>query len=122
MLTYISPSGIFLTDIQGKIIFVNPSWCEIAEIPQRGALNNKWFEAIHPDDKNAVRQKQDDAIRTKEALYNRFRFAHKGSAIILVLNNLTYILKGRVDLPTLSGSLLIQQVYNLFVMHECLFT
>ncbi|MFT5238776.1 MAG: PAS domain S-box-containing protein [Flavobacteriaceae bacterium] len=57
MLTYISPSGIFLTDIQGKIIFVNPSWCEIAEIPQRGALNNKWFEAIHPDDKDAVRQK-----------------------------------------------------------------
>lgn len=88
MLTKISPAGIFLTDTEGKIIFVNPSWCKIAGIPQKGAINNKWFESVHPDDIAKVRQKWDRAIHFQEELYNRFRFVHKDGTIILGLSQL----------------------------------
>ena len=46
-----SPVGIFQTDAQGRTIYVNPQWCEIAGLPAEKALGDGWLRAVHPEDR-----------------------------------------------------------------------
>lgn len=55
-LARISPVGIFRTDIEGRCIYVNERWCEMAGISSEEALNDGWVRAIHPEDRQRVRE------------------------------------------------------------------
>jgi PAS domain S-box-containing protein len=85
MLTNISPSGIFLTNINGEIIFINPSWSKISGLSQREAINNEWFTAVHPDDRILVQNEWNLAVSNKLACHSKFRFTHKNGTVNWVL-------------------------------------
>ncbi|MBO0350462.1 PAS domain S-box protein [Phormidium pseudopriestleyi FRX01] len=50
----LSPIGIFQTDTEGKALYVNEKWCEIAGMSPQEAMGYGWTRAIHPDDSSFV--------------------------------------------------------------------
>lgn len=50
-LAEISPTGIYLTDVPGKCLYVNPAWCQMAGLTAEEAAGDGWLKAIHPDDR-----------------------------------------------------------------------
>ncbi|HNJ43758.1 MAG TPA: PAS domain S-box protein, partial [Acidobacteriota bacterium] len=53
-LTTLAPVGIFLNNAEGECIFVNEAWSEITRLPVEEGLGQKWFQIIHPDDREYV--------------------------------------------------------------------
>jgi len=53
-LSIMAPVGIYLTDPQGQCLYANPSWCEMAGMPQESALGLGWIEGLHPEDRSFV--------------------------------------------------------------------
>lgn len=54
-LTTHAPVGIFQTNAQGDITFVNQRWCEIAGITREQVTDNGWREALLPEDWERLR-------------------------------------------------------------------
>ena len=73
-LTKISPVGIFLTDADGKTIFVNPKWSEITGLELEEALGFGWHKALHPDERPHLLKNWSDASQVKIASYEEYRF------------------------------------------------
>lgn len=46
----VSPVGIFRTDAEGSVTFVNEKWCELGGVSHEDSLGDGWFNALHPDD------------------------------------------------------------------------
>jgi PAS domain S-box-containing protein len=46
----VAPVGIFHTDPEGKYIYVNQRWTEIAGISEENAMGDGWLNAVHQDD------------------------------------------------------------------------
>jgi PAS domain S-box-containing protein len=53
-LASLSPVGIFQTNAEGKALYLNPKWCEIAGISAQEAMGFGWTRAIHPEDSSFV--------------------------------------------------------------------
>ena len=53
----ISPVGIFRTDIQWRCSYVNDKWSEITGFSMEQALEEGWYNSIHPGDLEEVREK-----------------------------------------------------------------
>jgi two-component system, sensor histidine kinase and response regulator len=58
-----SPIGIFQTDADGILTYVNARWSEIAGIPPDRSLGDGWELEIHPDDRAAVVAQWIGAVR-----------------------------------------------------------
>jgi len=43
--------GIYLTDLNGKCTYVNPKWCELAQISYNEALGDGWANGIYEEDR-----------------------------------------------------------------------
>jgi len=54
VLAKISPVGIFRTDIQGRCLYMNERWIEIAGGGSAKSLQEVWTRAIHPDDRERM--------------------------------------------------------------------
>ena len=54
MLINLSPSGIYMTDLDGKCTFVNKAWCMMAGMEPEKAFGDGWINAIHPADRTHV--------------------------------------------------------------------
>jgi hypothetical protein len=46
--------GIYLTDLNGKCTFVNPKWCEMAQLTYDEALSDGWINGIYEEDREKV--------------------------------------------------------------------
>jgi PAS domain S-box-containing protein len=49
-----SPTGVFLTNVEGDCTFVNQKWCEQAGMTPERAAGQGWADALHPDDRERV--------------------------------------------------------------------
>ncbi len=49
-----SPSGIYLTDVEGNCVYANDSWCTMAGLSLSEALGDGWQAGLHPDDRERV--------------------------------------------------------------------
>lgn len=49
-----APVGIFQTNAQGELLFVNPRWLEITGMSESEAIASQWMETVHPDDRQRV--------------------------------------------------------------------
>src|SRR5512138_3484709 len=53
-LVYKVPVGIFATDTDGNIVFVNEAWSEIAGIAPEQAVGRGWINALHSADHEEI--------------------------------------------------------------------
>jgi PAS domain S-box-containing protein len=51
-----APEVIWQTDPRGRAIFLNRAWCDLVGGEAADGLGNKWFERVHPDDREEVRR------------------------------------------------------------------
>lgn len=51
----ISPTGIYITDIAGKCLYVNPVWCRMSGLTVEEAKGDGWLGAIHPGDRDRIK-------------------------------------------------------------------
>src|SRR6266852_1844795 len=68
-----SPIGIFETDPQGRGVYVNARWGEIAGMSPQDALGEGWKKAIHPDDLDAVIQDWSVTVGEERESASEFR-------------------------------------------------
>lgn len=88
-LTTISPVGIFLTDPDGYTSYVNPRWCEISGLSQEEALGFGWLKAVHPDDREKIRQGWSAATLENSESTAEYRFVLSDGRLRWVLGNAT---------------------------------
>lgn len=49
-----TPVGLFVSNAEGRCVFVNSRWCELAGMPAERALGDGWAAALHPEDAERV--------------------------------------------------------------------
>ncbi|MGL5061168.1 MAG: PAS domain S-box protein [Microcoleus sp.] len=54
-LTTHAPVGIFQTNAEGEVTFVNQQWCSIAGMTREQVTDSGWREALHPEDWERLR-------------------------------------------------------------------
>lgn len=76
-----SPVGIFQTDINGNCNYVNRRWCEITGLSPTTAARECWNNALHQDDRAAVREAWDQMNRPGGRFAMEYRFQTPGGKI-----------------------------------------
>jgi len=84
MLAHVSPSIIFQTDAQGKVVYVNKRWSEITGMPEISSLYDGWTKVLHPDDRKKTFRSWMLAVRDKSTWQHEFRFKQFKGDIIWV--------------------------------------
>ncbi|TMA67177.1 MAG: PAS domain S-box protein, partial [Deltaproteobacteria bacterium] len=73
LLSAASPVGMFRTDTEGRSVYTNARWSEIAGVNGEEALGDGWQRAVHPDDRAAVTAGWMAAVREKREDEREFR-------------------------------------------------
>lgn len=70
VLAALSPAGIFRTDPNGMVTYVNEKWCELGGMSPEDAAGEGWLKALHPDDLAETSQLWDAYTQGKsDAMY-----------------------------------------------------
>ena len=80
-LTSNAPVGIFQTDKEGSVNYVNEEWLDYADMSFDEALGFGWSNAIHPDDKERVVKAWQQYVGTGGELVIEFRLQDKKNNI-----------------------------------------
>jgi PAS domain S-box-containing protein len=88
-LTRLSPVGIFRTDLDGAVIYVNDRWREISGLEGELAVDDGWVKCLHPNDKGAIVAEWQKCIKTKTDFSSEFRMVRPGGEIRYVFGQLT---------------------------------
>lgn len=86
-----SPVGIFQTDAQGRCLYTNARWQEIAGLTGEESMGNNWVAAVHPDDRHTVVTEWERCIREQSLRFMEFRFQHKTGEIRSVMTRVAGI-------------------------------
>ena len=73
LLSAASPVGMFRTDAEGRGVYTNARWSEIAGVSAEEALGDGWQRAVHPDDRAAATAGWMAAIREQREDEREFR-------------------------------------------------
>lgn len=59
-----TPAGIYQTDAQGSLVYLNERICNLAGLTYDEMTGTGWLKAIHPEDREKVTQRWHDFIKT----------------------------------------------------------
>ena len=76
-LANLSPGGIFRTDLDGGVTYVNAAWLTFADLEEHESMGSGWGAAIHPDDLGRLSEQWATAVQGSGELRTEFRFRHK---------------------------------------------
>jgi len=85
VLSRLVPVGIFLTDRQGKCLYVNEYWREMTGLSLEQAMGDGWADAIHPEDRDVVYTAWNHAAETHTPYQLEFRFCGADGRNVWVL-------------------------------------
>lgn len=83
-LTRVSPVGIFRTDANGETNYVNPKWISLTGLSFNDALDSKYLNAIHPEDRENRITEWRAAVKEKKPVVSEYRFLRPDGSIIWV--------------------------------------
>ncbi|WP_162299718.1 diguanylate cyclase domain-containing protein [Marinospirillum perlucidum] len=69
-----SPAGIFLTDLEGRSIYVNTAYMRMTGLPEEALLGWRWLEQLHADHKSSLLQDWKLAMATKSNYEVEYRY------------------------------------------------
>ena len=73
-LTTMAPAGIYLTDAQGRYLYVNDAWCRMAGRSAEQARGQGWIDALDPDDRRRVADAWEQYVRSGGNWAQEYRF------------------------------------------------
>lgn len=82
-----SPVGVFETDAQGGLTYVNERWCRLSGMAPRAAAGAGWTGALHPEDRGRVLDLWRVAIPDGRSINAEFRFVHADGTETCVVAN-----------------------------------
>jgi diguanylate cyclase (GGDEF)-like protein/PAS domain S-box-containing protein len=77
--------GVFYTDLNGRCLYVNNNWLEIAGLSLEEALDDGWNKAIHVDDRDRVISEWNDSVRNDREFSSEYRFQRLDESITWVI-------------------------------------
>src|ERR1043166_563777 len=83
-LSNISPVGIFQADSEGRYVYVNQRWCEIAGLTPAAAQGEGWVNALEPSDRERVIAEWTRAVCSKGRFEGKYRFKRPDEAVTWV--------------------------------------
>jgi PAS domain S-box-containing protein len=66
--------AIYLTDLHGKCTYVNPKWCEMAQLSYHQAMGDGWINGIYKEDREKVFEKWQQMVATDVNWSLEYRF------------------------------------------------
>ena len=78
MLALLSPVGVFLTDADGAVEYVNDSLARMLGMPAHAARGREWVNGIHPGDRRKLRGAWNDAVKRRADMEIEIRLGHAG--------------------------------------------
>ncbi len=84
-----SKVGIYQTDVDGKLTFVNDNFKEIVELTEEEISTGSLLDMLHPDDKNRVVTNWQNAIKKKNIYKSEHRVNLRSGEQIKVLSQST---------------------------------
>ncbi len=81
----ISPVGIFRSDAEGQVIYVNERACQIVGASLEKVLGWKWGDYLHPEDRQRVYKTWLYAIANQVAWHEEYRLLHQEGRVTWVL-------------------------------------
>jgi diguanylate cyclase (GGDEF)-like protein/PAS domain S-box-containing protein len=81
----ISPVGIFRADADGKCLYVNRRWCEIAGMTPEEARGDGWARGLHPEDRARIAAEWQRAVREGRRFQAEYRYRTPAGAVTWVL-------------------------------------
>ena len=79
--TTAAPTGLWMSDEQGAITYVNQTWIDWVGLSFDSQLNDGWISAIHDDDRDRVRAKFISDTSIRNAYEAEFRIIHVDGTI-----------------------------------------
>ncbi|MBD2073865.1 response regulator [Phormidium sp. FACHB-592] len=77
-----SPAGIFLTDTTGACTYTNPRFHALADCKLEETLGNRWFQQLHPDDRDRVSHEWQSYTSGQVTEYaTEYRFQHRDGTV-----------------------------------------
>ncbi len=76
-----TPVGIFVSDVEGKAVYVNERWCELAGMSPDEALGDGWRAALHQDDAQQVNPEWDAAAEAGRDSVAEYRFVRPDGSV-----------------------------------------
>lgn len=86
-LAEISPVGIFQSNKNGYITYVNPSWTKITDLPRDEALGHGWIKIIHKEDRNSFLKNWQEKSSDQNHSPIEFRVVRKDGGISWVIGH-----------------------------------
>ncbi len=84
-IAHLCPVGIFQSDIDGKCLYVNQKWCEIAGISPQEGMGFGWSRIIHPEDSSFVFAQWSQFVQNPVKFHLECRMLRTDGTIIWVL-------------------------------------
>ena len=95
-LAQISPVGIFRTSADGYTTYVNPQWSELSGLSFNEAIGYGWLDAVHPDERERLRNSWNSDIEIQHASNAEYRFLKKDGSIVWVIGNAVAEMKDNI--------------------------
>lgn len=70
----IAPVGVMLASIDGECTYINRKWVELTGFRLRNAAGHGWLQAVHPDDRDQVKEKWDQFIKLGTPFAHEYRY------------------------------------------------
>lgn len=68
-----APAVLWLTNAEGSCSFISKGWYEFTGQPEGGGLGFGWFDAVHPQDREALREKFDVTAAARKPFESEHR-------------------------------------------------
>ena len=77
----VAPVGIFHTNADGDVTYVNEKWCQLGGMTSEAAIGKGWLKAIHPDDRERVSSNWYQVTNTTKHFENEYRYVNSDGVI-----------------------------------------
>jgi PAS domain S-box-containing protein len=89
-LAAISPAGIYHADADGSCKWVNEQWSAMTGYPAKTALGSGWLQAIHPDDRDKLRNEWTRTPKEQRGIFVcEYRYLRPDGSVRWVLGRAT---------------------------------
>ncbi|WP_404419893.1 diguanylate cyclase domain-containing protein [Marinospirillum sp.] len=69
-----TPSGVFVTDLEGQSIYVNSAYKRITGLDAPQLLGMKWLDGVHPEDQSALLKRRNEATAANRPYEVEYRY------------------------------------------------
>lgn len=90
ILSELAPVGIYRTDLEGNLLYLNERMCQIAGLEHDEALGQGWLSAIHPDDLGRVYQEWEQAVKDELPDKTEYRYRTADGITTWVLDQMRF--------------------------------